>query len=118
MAYPHIKWSILAQLAFGLLVHGINYFSGVESANVLEPESLGGFVEVLTMGSFFAVAFYEIFPGQFWIYLALPLFAVACLFKSRGKERRMLWMIVFHIVSAIWILFPILAGIFGDYHGP
>ena len=113
-----IKRSVIFQLCFGILLHGFLYFSAFEPSNRLYIENITGFLTHLTLGSIWVVAFYELFSGQFLVYLALFAASIFCLWRSRSTDKKFLFIGLFHAFFTIWIVFPILASHFGTYRGP
>lgn len=110
-----ITVSIFAQLALFLVVHGVGYCLEIESPNLLYLGNMMEFLESLPFRTLWSVAFWRLFPGQFWIYLALPLLAITSLWKAEPSKWRLC---LFHLFSALWISLPFLTRQFGDYRGP
>ena len=113
-----ITWSIVAQLGLMLLVWGIPYFREIDSANSLTATTMTGFLEVLVIGPFWGMAMWELLPGLFFVWLGLPLIGTYFLIAAKLAEKPVLWVVLFNVAAAIWILLPIIAGSFGDYRGP
>jgi hypothetical protein len=120
MAISGTSRAILAQIALFLIVHVFLYLhsSEVEVANLFYVGNLMDFLEFIPINILLAVAFDELFPGQFWVWIALPFLSVFSLWRYRRDRSQSKYIAIFHVSSATWTLLPILTSSLGEYRGP
>jgi hypothetical protein len=120
MAIASTGQAIFAQGILFLIVHVILYlnYSEVAVENILYVGNIIEFFELIPFSTLWAVAFWELLPGQLWVYLALPVLSICALLRFRRDRAQLKYIVLFHVSTAVWTFFPILTSSLGDYSGP
>jgi len=118
MNEPAIKRAILIQVFVFLFYHLILYFDSAKLTNLLYLGNISQYLEELFPAMLWNVAFGEMFPGQIWLFLSLPVIGIIFLIRARDRTRRRFSLAIFHIAFATWTVFPLFAAKLGVYRGP
>lgn len=110
--------SIIIQLILFLVIRGCMFFPRFDPANWLYIGTIAEFVEDLSLGTLWLIAFHEWLPGQLLVFLGLTVLLFICAFLARRTDLRFRSLILFHVSSLAWIFLPVGALEFGTYRGP